>query len=272
MGTAIERIASEKSKSKNETKRRLSEAAMAIILAGYGYASLGSSFRFDTDRSLRRRVDEEISKLKASFLSILTIKSMSASIISSEENEAKYGLKYSMTEKDVARFLGEDIDGENAEDRIDRYLGGFRTEMETYCIAGIMLGLRYKDVSYAFVSSISSPYSSKLIIDAAMKGFIDVGNMKFGKGNYAASFSNMTRLEYDTIQKAYVRSTLSAFGMSAKINGYRGYRNSSTPCEICDAHKGKFYRLDNMIYPLHGRCICGVEPVSVDGKEFSKDV
>ena len=79
-----------------------------------------------------------------------------------------------------------------------------------------------------------------------------------GQGVYAASYENIIRNVQNTINLSWGYMEIE-YGRSVNAVGYRTYRNSSYPCDICDEIASRPHRMsEGMLIPSHHRCVCGV--------------
>lgn len=246
-----------------EAQSQVSKAFISIGLLAYHYRWLGKNFSYNVDVMLRRRVDQILLDLKNSLI-FSTISGISAvSTIASEKHDKAYIPK----QEEASSFVTERIDGETTEQRVDRYVKQFEEESESYMLAGILAGVSYEKMHNLFMANSGAPLKAALIVS-----ILGADGNSYGKGNYAGSIPNITRMMYDVLQRAYMRAEWLSFKAIGGFNGYRVYRNSSIPCEICDQYAGKVYSMSAMILPLHPRCICGAEPVLVHPYEIEKEV
>lgn len=255
-----------KRKADSEIRYQISKTLAVLAAVSMSYSYLGNRFSYNSDLGLRRRVDSELGSLKSALLSLIALRSIKLSQISAYNNQEKYGISREMSIDEARSLLLEEIDGDTADGRMDKYISQLKDESEKYMVAGIVAGLSYQKVANIFAANIRKPLIASLITST-----LGADKSEYGKGNYASAFSNMLRLDYDMSQRAYMRNEWLTFMLSKKVAGYLVYRNSSIPCEICDQYAGKVYPMSAMILPIHPRCICGAIPVLVDGKELEKE-
>lgn len=251
------KLAKEKERGSNNIKKEVLLCISYLISASMPYAFLKSKFSFDYDIGHSRRVDSRLSSLKSAIISIMVAKSLSAASISSDKNKQKYGIEYAIGEDDVYSTIDEAL--------IDKYMAQLKNEAEKSVAAGLILGMSQMAIYRVFVANIKKPLMSPTILKV-----FGSDNASFGKGNYASSLGNFTRMFYDVVQKSYMLNEYMTFKLSGKVAAYVVYRNSAVPCEICDQYAGKTFPMSSMILPLHPRCICGAMPVMADGKELLK--
>lgn len=251
-----------KKETAQDFQKKLSSALFAIGVVAYQYKGFGRNFSYNRDVMLRRRVDQILLELKNSLL-LTTIAGISA--ISKLASE-KHNKAYTPTKEEASLFVFEKIENETTESRIDRYVKQFEDESESYMLAGILAGISYEKMHNIFMANSGAPLKAALIVS-----ILGADTSSYGKGNYAGSLPNLSRMAYDVLQRAYTRTEWLSFKAIGGFNGYRVFRNSSIPCEICDQYAGRIYSMSSMILPLHPRCICGAEPVLVNTNEIEKE-
>lgn len=259
-------IIRKKSKAEAEIRSKISKTVLILAALSKSYSYLGRNFSYNSDPELRRRVDKELASLKSGLLGLIALRSVELSKISAKNNKEKYGISRETSLDEARSLLLEEIDGDTADGRMDKYISQLKDESEKYMVAGIIAGLSYQKIAEVFTANIRKPLAYALIT-----GIFGADKNDYGKGNYSSAFSNMLRMDYDMSQRAFMRNEWLTFMLSKKVAGYLVYRNSSIPCEICDQYAGRIFPMSAMILPLHPRCICGATPVMVNGKELEKE-
>ena len=267
----------EKQKAVSEIKREIAATMALITMLSIRYRYLGYGFSFSSIPSLQEDVQQELADLRQRLMDLIHQRGEVMADISQAENLVKYGIDKRMTTDEIDTFLSGKIEGKTTESRVGLYVGQLRGEMESFIAVGLVAGLSQTKIWQSFMSALTHPYGDAAVMKAMVSGLYDAvrlrrGELAYGRGRYASAFSNLTRLSFDAQQRIYVQNTIAGFMGNGKIAGIRPYRNSSIPCELCDSVAGRVFSVDSGVIPQHPRCVCGVDPIMADGKEFSEAV
>lgn len=271
---ANEPLIKEKSKANSEIRKDISKFVFKVSEIAFSYKLLQYKFRFDTNAVLYKKMNAELDALVSRIFNRIRTRAGQVAEISSDDISKKYGINYLMGFDEIDDFLAAEIEGEKTEDRILAYCGQIKDELEAHIATGLIASSSAYSIAAGFAANMDRPLSTPAILAAIGSGLFAASALKkdavYGKGTYASGFKNLVRLDYDLSQRAYIQNTILGFGTNKLIAGVIPRRNSSIPCELCDSVAGKVFSVNSLVLPRHPRCICYLEPVLINGKEFQK--
>ena len=173
------------------------------------------------------------------------------------------------TKELVGDYLKHEVFGKTYMQRNSEYLSDFAEDIVKLVKAGVSLRYDERKIINAVRSSYKDPYNRSLMTKAARASNKAMEVPHRGKGVYTASYENVIRNVQNTINLAWGRTEITYGEMTGAV-GYRTYRNSSYPCDICDEIASVPHRIsEGMLIPAHHRCVCGVKFI-FDEKELKK--
>lgn len=188
--------------------------------------------------------------------------------IKAEKAIEKYVEAYSMASgkvlgfdaKDlVNNYLKKEVFGKTYIQRNSSYLYDFANDVVSLVKAGVSLRYDENKIIGAVRKSYKDPYNNSVMTKASREGKYAMTIPHRGQGIYAASYENIIRNVQNTINLSWGQVEIE-YGRSVNAVGYRTYRNSSYPCDICDEIASRPHRMsEGMLIPAHHRCLCGVE-------------
>lgn len=271
---ANEPLIKEKSKANSEIRKDITKFVFKISELAMAYKYLQYKFRFDANAVLYRKMNTELDLLASRIFNRIRSRGGKVAEISREDISKKYGIDYLMGFDEIDGFLDREIEGEKTEDRIVAYCSQIKDELEAHIATGLVASSSSYAISASFSATLDKPLSTPAILAAIGSGLFAASALKkeavYGKGTYASGFKNLVRMDYDVSQRIYIQNTVLGFGTNKLIAGVIPRRSSSIPCQLCDEVAGKIFSVSSLVLPRHPRCICYLEPVLVNGKEFSK--
>lgn len=173
------------------------------------------------------------------------------------------------TKELVNSYLKQEVFGKTYMQRNGDYLSDFAEDIVKLVKAGVSMRYDERRIINAVRSSYKDPYNRSLMTKAAKADNKAMEVPHRGKGVYTASYENVIRNVQNTINLAWGHTEI-AYGEKIGAVGYRTYRNSSYPCDICDEIASVPHRMsEGMLIPAHHRCVCGVKFI-FDEKELKK--
>ena len=158
----------------------------------------------------------------------------------------------------VSNYLKKEVFGKTYMQRNSEYLSNFADDIVKMVRAGVSLRYDEKKLIEAVRKSYKDPYNNSVMTKAAREGKYTMVIPHRGQGIYAASYENIIRNVQNTINLSWGQTEIE-YGRSVNAVGYRTYRNSSYPCDICDEIASRPHRMsEGMLIPAHHRCVCGV--------------
>lgn len=173
------------------------------------------------------------------------------------------------TKEFVSNYLKQEVFGKTYMQRNNEYLSDFADDIVRLVKAGVSLRYDENKIIGAVRKSYKDPYNNSVMSKAAREGKYAMEIPHRGQGIYTASYESIVRNVQNTINLAWGHTEI-VYGNSVGAIGYRTYRNSSYPCDICDEIAGVPHRMsEGMLIPAHHRCVCGVVFI-FDKKELKK--
>lgn len=173
------------------------------------------------------------------------------------------------TKELINSYLKQEVFGKTYMQRNSDYLSDFAEDIVKLVKAGVSLRYDERKIINAVRSSYKDPYNRSLMTKAAKADNKAMEVPHRGRGIFTASYENVIRNVQNTINLAWGRTEIAYGGMIGAV-GYRTYRNSSYPCDICDEIASVPHRMsEGMLIPAHHRCVCGVKFI-FDEKELKK--
>lgn len=158
----------------------------------------------------------------------------------------------------VNDYLKKEVFGKTYIQRNSSYLYDFANDVVSLVKAGVSLRYDENKIIGAVRKSYKDPYNNSVMTKASREGKYVMVIPHRGQGVYAASYENIIRNVQNTINLSWGQVEIE-YGRSVDAVGYRTYRNSSYPCDICDEIASRPHRMsEGMLIPAHHRCVCGV--------------
>lgn len=173
------------------------------------------------------------------------------------------------TKELINSYLKQEVFGKTYMQRNSEYLSDFAEDIVKLVKAGVSLRYDERKIINAVRSSYKDPYTLSLMSKAAKAENKAMEIPHRGKGVYTASYENIIRNVQNTINLSWGHIEIE-YGKSVGAVGYRTYRNSSFPCDVCDTIASVPHKMsEGMLIPAHHRCVCGVKFI-FDNKELKK--
>lgn len=244
----------------NEQERNIiNEYVHKIVSAAILFSHLGVKFTFASNDNLDKKVNymlvqcsDDIKALieKAASTALLQIKDISDEDIQS-----------------ALDYVNRENNGSTITDRLDEYASNMKYMIEAYIAAGMAENASANEIANQYIMWLNNPYSSPMMRDAAKHRFDFVAPLilslgyTLGSGRYISPVANTKRITTYSIAEGYNYAKLEIFRRDSRIIGYRTFRNSSFPCEVCDELTKTIHPLTDLVLPAHPACICGMYEV-----------
>ena len=230
---------------------------MAIAELGYSEAMDGMSFRLSLCSSI-----DEITSLLKELREWIYINVTHGSQLAIDEVERHWPPAVPLSAGDI---VNRDIGGKTLKERIGIYGNRLRTETEMWIAAGLLAGVTLSQLEKEVRAFLSSPYSSRLFLDALGKNAasrrLRDGVPHFGSGSVTSAVGSLERLGTSTIADSLRMAQWLSWGSDENVIGYQVYRGSSYPCSLCDSMTGFHVKGFEELPPYHSRCCCFAVPV-----------
>ena len=170
-------------------------------------------------------------------------------------------------------FQGRKVEGLNLSERVWKYVGQYREQMETALDAGLGEGRSAQQLARDVKQNLKDPNRlfrrvrekrGNLVLSKAARAFHP------GRGVYRSSVKNAQRLTRSEINMAYRESDWQRWQSLDFVVGYEIVRSNHEPlceCDICARLVGRYPKTFKFI-GWHPQCMCYAIPILMDEETF----
>lgn len=170
-------------------------------------------------------------------------------------------------------FQGRKVEGLNLSERVWKYVGQYREQMETALDAGLGEGRSVQQLARDVKQNLKDPNRlfrrvrdkrGNLVLSKAARAFHP------GRGVYRSSVKNAQRLTRSEINMAYRESDWQRWQSLDFVVGYEIVRSNHEPlcdCDICARLVGRYPKTFKFI-GWHPQCMCYAIPILMDEETF----
>lgn len=170
-------------------------------------------------------------------------------------------------------FQGRKVEGLNLSERVWKYVGQYREQMETALDAGLGDGRSAQQLARDVKQNLKDPNRlfrrvrdkrGNLVLSKAARAFHP------GRGVYRSSVKNAQRLTRSEINMAYRESDWQRWQSLDFVVGYEIVRSNHEPlcdCDICARLVGRYPKTFKFI-GWHPQCMCYAIPILMDEETF----
>ena len=170
-------------------------------------------------------------------------------------------------------FQGRKVEGMNLSERVWKYVGQYREQMETALDAGLGEGRSAQQLARDVKQNLKDPNRlfrrvrdkrGNLVLSKAARAFHP------GRGVYRSSVKNAQRLTRSEINMAYRESDWQRWQSLDFVVGYEIVRSNHEPlceCDICARLVGRYPKTFKFI-GWHPQCMCYAIPILMDEETF----
>ena len=170
-------------------------------------------------------------------------------------------------------FQGRKVEGLNLSERVWKYVGQYREQMETALDAGLGEGRSAQQLARDVKQNLKDPNRlfrrvrdkrGNLVLSKAARAFHP------GRGVYRSSVKNTQRLTRSEINMAYRESDWQRWQSLDFVVGYEVVRSNHEPlcdCDICARLVGRYPKTFKFI-GWHPQCMCYAIPILMDEETF----
>lgn len=170
-------------------------------------------------------------------------------------------------------FQGRKVEGLNLSERVWKYIGQYREQMETALDAGLGEGRSAQQLARDVKQNLKDPNRlfrrvrdkrGNLVLSKAARAFHP------GRGVYRSSVKNAQRLTRSEINMAYRESDWQRWQSLDFVVGYEIVRSNHEPlceCDICARLVGRYPKTFKFI-GWHPQCMCYAIPILMDEETF----
>lgn len=164
----------------------------------------------------------------------------------------------------IESFLVGDIFGKTLNERNATYLSNFAEDIVRMVKAGTMMGYSDQQILSSIRTGYKDPYRTSVITKAQKKD-INIATPSYGKGVFRNAYQNIVRNSKQVISIAWGQAE-QEYGQEMGAIGFKVFRGSSYPCEICDEQTRYIHKIGENPNPYHLQCVCRAEFVFKDNK------
>lgn len=173
----------------------------------------------------------------------------------------------------LSAFQERKVDGMNLSQRVWRYVGQYREQMESALDVGLGEGRNAQQLARDVKQSLKDPNRlfrrvrdkrGNLVLSKAAKAFHP------GRGVYRSSVKNAQRLTRSEINMAYRESDWQRWQSLDFVVGFEIVRSNHEPlckCEVCEKLKGRYPKTFKF-KGWHPQCMCYAIPILMDEETF----
>lgn len=166
--------------------------------------------------------------------------------------------------ENIESFLVSDIYGKTTSERNAVYLGNFAEDIVRMIKAGTLMGYSDQQLLSSIRTGYKDPYKTSVVTKAQKKD-INIATPSYGKGVFRNAYQNIVRNSKQVISIAWGLAE-QEYGQVIGAIGFKVFRGSSYPCEICDEQTRYIHRIGENPNPYHIQCCCRAEFVFKDNK------
>lgn len=251
MDLIIDRMASVKGKVSSTLRKRIEE----VLRLCEPYKSYGEKFTFATIPELNGKVNDVLIAL-------------SDELLDEYNDDALFAISTADDDEDkplVLAWINRDINGENAQYRVDKYSSHLKHILEGWAAIGFVSGLPVTKTVVEAMAYIDNPFVSPLWQSAFknpkyLSPIIQSKGFSYGKGTPTSVLQGLTLVGQYMINDAFQYASVQKYKRMGAI-GYMVHRGSGYDCPSCDSLCGYVHPLDEVCLPSHNRCCCYSTPV-----------
>ena len=176
----------------------------------------------------------------------------------------------------LAAFQGRKVDGMDLSQRIWKYVGQYREQLESALDVGLGEGRSADELSRDVRQNLLDPNRlfrrvrdkrGNLVLSKAARAFHP------GRGVYRSSYKNAMRLTRSEINMAYRESDWQRWRSLDFVVGFEIHRSNHEPlceCEICEKLVGRYPKTFKF-KGWHPQCMCYATPILMDEETFDEN-
>lgn len=159
----------------------------------------------------------------------------------------------------VDKMLAGNIFGKTNSERTASYLANFAEDIVRMIKAGVMMGYSDSKILSAVRTGYKDPYRASVVTKAQRKD-INIATPSYGRGIFRNAYQNIVRNSKQVVSMAWGFAE-HEYGKSNGAIGFKVYRGSSFPCEICDNECSYTHTFRDPYPPFHVSCVCRAEMI-----------
>lgn len=164
----------------------------------------------------------------------------------------------------IESFLVGDIFGKTLNERNATYLSNFAEDIVRMVKAGTMMSYNDQQILSSIRTGYKDTYKTSVVTKAQKKD-INIATPSYGKGVFRNAYQNIVRNSKQVISIAWGQAE-QEYGQEIGAIGFKVFRGSSYPCEICDEQTRYIHKIGENPNPYHLQCCCRAEFVFKDSK------
>ena len=176
----------------------------------------------------------------------------------------------------LSTFQGRKVSGMNLSQRVWRYIGQYRDQLETALDVGLGEGRSAQELARDVKKNLRDPdrlfrrvrdKRGNLVLSKAARAFHP------GQGVYRSSVKNAQRLTRSEINMAYRESDFLRWQQLDFVVGFEIHRSNHEPlckCKMCDRLQGRYPKTFKF-KGWHPQCMCYAVPILMDEETFDEN-
>ena len=235
--------------------RRARRAVEDILSAALPFSGYKGRFTFSVSRDLDARVNALLIALSDGVLD--------------DVDEIGRGEEINEPEEDkdaIVLYIHRPIDGKDATERVDAHSSHLKYLLEGYLAVCFARSMTNGDIIGGVWAFLTAPFSwGPMRVAFADKSGYDAriirsGGFHFGRGEQTDAIKGLELVASYTLDEALQFGDILRWRRAGAI-GYRCHRGSDYDCLECDAVCAEIHPLDEIVLPVHPRCMCYTTPV-----------
>ena len=176
----------------------------------------------------------------------------------------------------LAAFQGRKVDGMNLSQRVWKYVGQFKDQLENALDVGLGEGRSADELSRDVRQNLNDPNRLfRRVRDKRGNLVLSKREAEFhtGRGVYRSSYKNAMRLTRSEINMAYRESDWQRWQSLDFVVGFEIHRSNHEPlceCDICEKLVGRYPKTFKF-KGWHPQCMCYATPILMDEETFDEN-
>lgn len=235
--------------------RRARRAVEDILSAALPFSGYKGRFTFSVSRDLDARVNALLLALSDGVLD--DIDGLWRGEEADEPDEDKAA---------IYLYIHRTVDGRDATERVDAHASHLKYLLEGYLAVCFAASMSRPDITGGVWAFLTAPFAWGPLKEAVRNSdaydprIIRSGGYHFGRGTQTDAIKGMELVASYTLDEALQYGDILRYRRGGAV-GYRCHRGSDYDCAECDAVCAVIHPLDEIVLPVHPRCMCYTTPV-----------
>lgn len=254
----MKKVIKEMEKVAVDVRRDLKLTIAEIVALCEKYRYLGKEFTFGVDPDLDANINQALLRLSDQIIDDVDSRVHTAIQEAEADDETT----------EIMLYIGRDINGETATDRIDKHVSRLKYVIEAFIAIGFANKIYRGSLEHQILLHIINPYTTDLLAQARadalyLASFIRDGDLNSQRGYAKNIVQAISAVGTTMIAEAFHYGRILGYSRDGAI-GYGVRRNSSYDCPDCDEVCAVIHPLTEIVVPVHPNCCCSTYPVFPD--------